>query len=255
MTPLDALCDSPFHELPDPVRARVLNRLADTELFVALAEEPVEDRIRLHLFDLPGGRMAVAADAEDRLAGFFGGSVAYAALPGRVLAGMLAGETVGLMVNPGMVSEMMLPSGVLGWLSQALSSTPSEGEAGPAQLSAPTAEMVTALAEPLATRLEDMAGLVDEAALVAARWPDGTDAHLVVLSGVAEDIRPRVAKAIAELLAFLPVMDEICDVAFDLPVPDGALIFRPEKVQEAPAPAGAPRAPGKDPARPPILRF
>ena len=33
MTPLDSLCTAPFHELPDVARARVLNRLADTELF------------------------------------------------------------------------------------------------------------------------------------------------------------------------------------------------------------------------------
>ena len=37
MTPLDALCALPFHDLPDAARARVLNRLADTEIFVALA--------------------------------------------------------------------------------------------------------------------------------------------------------------------------------------------------------------------------
>ena len=47
MTPLDSLCTAPFHELPDVARARVLNRLADTELFVALDGDPVEDRARL----------------------------------------------------------------------------------------------------------------------------------------------------------------------------------------------------------------
>ena len=41
MTPLDALCALPFHDLPDAARARVLNRLADTEIFVALARDPL----------------------------------------------------------------------------------------------------------------------------------------------------------------------------------------------------------------------
>ena len=255
MTPLDALCAAPFHDLPDAARARALNRLADTEIFVALARDPEGDRVELRLFDLPTGRMAVAADTEDRLAAFFAEPVAHVALPGRALAAMLAAEGVALMVNPSAPSEMLLDPAMLGWLAQALQSAPAEDQAGPAQLTAPAPEMVAALAEPLAARLTDMAGLVDGAALVAAEWPEGARGHLIVLSGVAEDHRPLIAKALAELIAFLPPLPQPCDVAFDLPTPDSALRLQLDPIAPEPAPKSAPRAPGSDPDKPPILRF
>ena len=253
MTPLDALCEAPFHDLPDAARARVLNRLADTELFVALEADPAGDRARLRLFDLPDGRMAIAADAEERLAGFFGAPVAHVALPGRALAAMLAAEGVTLMANPGAPSEMLLAPEVLGWLAEALAAAPVEDRAGPARLSAPSAGMVAALAEPLASRLADMGGLAEAAALVAAEWPDGTAGHLLVMAGTPEPRRPLIAKALAELIAFLPPLPAPCDVAFDLPLPEGALILRIDRPEPEPEPA--PRAPGRDPAKPPILRF
>ena len=77
----------------------------------------------------------------------------------------------------------------------------------------------------------------------------------MVLVGVAEAQRPLIAKALAELLAFLPPLPAPCDVAFDLPLPDGALILRLDRTVPEPAPAPAPRAPGSDPDKPPILRF
>ena len=119
MTPLDTLCPAPFHELSDAGRARVLNRLADTELFVALAAEPEGDRVAPLLFDLPGGRMAIAAMAR---IGWRGSSMRtdYAALPGRVLAAMLSGEDLSLMVNAGAPSEMLLEPATLRWLAEAL---------------------------------------------------------------------------------------------------------------------------------------
>ncbi|NHF71713.1 SseB family protein [Paracoccus xiamenensis] len=255
MTPLDALCVVPFHDLSDAARARVLNRLADTEIFVALAGDPEGDRIQLRLFDLPTGRTAVAADTEDRLAEFFAEPVAHAALPGRALAAMLAAEGVALMVNPGAPSEMVLEPATLDWLARALQSAPTEDQTGPARLTPPAPEMVAALAEPLAARLSDMAGLADGAALVAAEWTDGARGHLIVLSGVADERRPLLAKALAELIAFLPPLPQPCDVAFDLAVPENALLLRLDPVQPAPAPKSAPRAPGSDPDKPPILRF
>lgn len=255
MTPLDRLCPAPFHDLPDAARARVLNRLADTELFVALEGDPVGDRAKLRLFDLPAGRLAIAADDEARLAGFFDAPTGHLAMPGRALAAMLAPEGVTLMVNPGAPSEMLLDAATLGWLAEALSQAPAEEKAGPARLSAPSPEMVAALAEPLAARLSDMAGLAEAAGLAAAEWPDGSAGHLLVLDGVAEAQRPLIAKALAELLAFLPPLPAPCDVAFDLPLPDGALILRLDRTVPEPAPAPAPRAPGSDPDKPPILQF
>ncbi|WBU55540.1 hypothetical protein [Paracoccus sediminicola] len=254
MTPLDALCRVPFHELPDAARARVLNRLADTELFVALAAEPAGNKVTLRLFDLGAAQMAVAADLEERLSGFFGEPVAYAALPGRALAAMLSAQQIGLMVNSGDPSEMLLDAATLGWLAQALNAAPEEQDAAAARLSAPRPEMVAALSEPLAQRLTDMAGLAESAALVEAHWPDGASGHLIAVSGASEEERPRIAKALSELMAFLPPLPDRCDVAFDLGLPAGALILRLDEA-EAPPRGTGPVAPGSDPDKPPKLRF
>ena len=99
MTPLDSLCPIPFHDAEPPARARVLSRLADTELFAALVEEPAGDRAELRIFDLPGGSVALACDTQDRLAGFLEGPVAYVGLPGRVLAQALEGDLAGIEVG------------------------------------------------------------------------------------------------------------------------------------------------------------
>ncbi|MDO5658843.1 MAG: SseB family protein [Paracoccus sp. (in: a-proteobacteria)] len=252
MTPLDTACPQPFHELDAPARARALQRLADTEVFVALAAEPAGDRAELRMFEVGGAAMALCCDLEERLSGFFGAAVPYAAMPGRVLAAMLADEGAGLMVNPGATSEMMLDAATLGWLAEALSGRPAEEQAAPARLGAPAPQMVAALAEPLAERLGDMAGLCKGAALIRADWADGATGHLIVIAGAAEAARPAIAKAVAELLAFLPALPGPCDVAFDLAVPDDALFLRLERPAPPPQPQRA--GPGMDPDRPPRLR-
>lgn len=250
MTALDELCPIPFHEAEAPARARVLSRLADTELFAALVAEPAGDRAELRLHDLPEGRFALACDSEERLAGFVGGPVAYLALPGRVLAQALAREGQGLLVNPGHASQLMLDAGVLGWLVRALEARPSMAAPEAARrLGAPAPEAVAMLAEPLAQRLGDMAGLVGRLALVSAEWGEGRRGHALVLGGVAAEHQAALAKAFAELLAFLPEIPGGVDIGFsEAGLPQGALILEP------PSPAPRPEPPRRDPSAPPRLR-
>ncbi|REF72492.1 MULTISPECIES: SseB family protein [Paracoccus] len=250
MTPLDELCQVPFHEADAPARSRILSRLADTELFVALLAEPADDRAELRLFDLPEGRFALACDREERLAGFVGGPVAYLALPGRVLAAALAEEGRGLLVNPGHGSQLMLDAGVLAWLVRALEARPSMApDEAARRLGAPSPQAVALLAEPLAQRLGDMAGLVGRLALVAAEWRDGRQGHALILSGVEPAHQAAVAKALAELLAFLPELPGGVDIGFAEPdLPAGALILEP------PPPPPAPEPVRRDPSAPPRLR-
>lgn len=248
-TDLDLLCAVPFHEADDAARARILSRLADTELHVALTGEPVEDRAELRLFDLPVGPVALASDDAAALAGFLGGPVNHLSLPGRVLAGMLAAEGRGLLVNPERPSEMLLEAGMLGWLGAALAPAPELAEAAPRRLGAPRPEAVAVLAEPLAQRLGDMAAFVSGVALVAADWPDGRAGHLLVVEGAAPDHAPALAKALGELLAFLPPVDGGVDVTFAaLDLPQTALRI------EAVAPP-APEAPVRPVDAPPRLRW
>lgn len=249
MTPLDLLCQTPFHEADTARRARILSRLADTELFAALTQEPAGDRAELRIFPLEDGAAALACDSEDRLAGFFGGPVAYLALPGRILAAALVAEGRGLLVNPGEPSEMLLDPAALAWLGQALRAEPNfVSDATPRAVRPPRSDVVAVLAEPVALRLGDMAGLVESAALVAADWPDGRSNHTLILKSVDESRRNAVAKAFAELLAFLPEIAGGVDLAFsERPHPAVALVIdTPVPEPEEPA--------RRDPDAPPRLR-
>ncbi|MDT1063353.1 SseB family protein [Paracoccus sp. CPCC 101403] len=250
MTPLDLLCPIPFHEADPARRARILSRLADTELFAALIEEPADDRAELRIFPLEDGPAALACDAEDRLADFIGGPVAYVALPGRVLAAALVTENRGLLVNPGQPSQMLLDADALAWLGRALLAEPSLApDEAPRRIQPPRTAVVQALAEPISLRLGDMVGLVESAALVQAEWADGRGNHTLILKGVDDSRRPAVAKAFAELFAFLPEVDGGIDLAFsDVEHSRDALILVP------PAPEEPQPAPKRDPNAPPRLR-
>ena len=241
MTALDDLAPVPFHDADAPQRARMLSRLSDTELAVALVAEPAGDQVELRVFPLETGPVALACDTEDRLAGFFGGPTAYAAMPGRVLAGLLKSEGAGLLVNPGHPSEMLLDATMLEWLTGALSAAPEATDAR-LRLTPPAPEAVEALAQPLAERLGDMRGLIAGAALAGAGG-----GHVVLVAGADPAHQPAIAKALAEALAFLPPQPGGVDVSFtDAVLPAGVLRFDLSIPEEPPAP---PRPKG-----PPILR-
>lgn len=250
-TALDQLCAAvPFHDADPAQRASVLRRLADTELHAALVADPVDDRAELRMFDLPGARVALASDDAAALAGFLDGPVAHVSLPGRILARELAEAGQGLLVNPGRPSEMLLDAAALNWLTTALSEDPEAADLTPRRLIAPRPDALERLAQPLAERLSDMAGMVAGAALVGAEWSDGRQGHLLAVAGAGEANRPAIAKALAELIAFLPEIDGGVDVTFEaLRLPQGAVQFEAVAVQPAPEPEPA------KPDAPPRLRW
>lgn len=256
-TALDLLCaEVPFHDADAARRALVLRRLADTELHAALMADPAGDRADLRMFELPGGTVALASDDAASLAGFLGGPVAHVSLPGRILARELAAAGRGLLVNPGRPSEMLLDAAALTWLSAALTGAPETGEAAPARLTPPRSEVLAILAQPLAERLGDMVGLIAGVALVGTARQGRADGaptaagHLIVVSGAAGQDHAAIAKALAELIAFLPPIEGGVDVTFQpLALPQGAVTIEPPPV---PAPPAEPRPVRPD--APPRLR-
>lgn len=246
MSALDDLATTPFHDAASPLRARMLSRLADTELSVVLTREPMGDEVELRMFPLESASVALACDSEDRLADFFGEAVAYAAMPGRILAGLLKAEGAGLLVNPGHPSEMLLDAPMLDWLTGALEATPETAEAR-LRLTAPADPTIAALQDPLAERLADMRGMIVGAALVGVAGGDGPASHLLLIAGAAPEQQPAIAKALAEALAFLPPQPGGVDISFGESAPaPGALLF---DLTPPPEPETPPRPKG-----PPILR-
>ncbi|AXC49802.1 hypothetical protein DRW48_08980 [Paracoccus suum] len=253
MSALDDLCSVPFHEAGDAARAAILRQLADTELFLALAEDPRDDIAAVLRLPLDGAEVALACDDDGRLAGALGRPVAHVALPGREVARRLGAEGLPLLVNPGAPSAMLLDAPALAWLAQALAAAPTEVDQRARSLSPPDPGLVAALAPALGRRLADMAGLTTGAVLVAAQMSDGSATHLAILSGTPDAARPALAKAVSELIAFLPPLPVPVDVSFadHLPIPAGAVSIRVEPAPKPPAPA--PDAPAEP--RPPRLRF
>ncbi len=254
-TPLDA-AHATMEATPEDAGARLAfhARLAEAELFLMLDEDPTGDSLTPRLFALEEGPVVLAFDTEERLAAFAGAAVPYAALPGRRLVAMLAGQGIGLGVNFDVApSANLLPAEVIDWLAATLAEAPEALTARPEQLHPPT--LPPALVAALDARLARAAGLAQTAWLAGVTHADGTRGHLLVVTDPATGVEAAIARALTEA-ARLAGVDEAgpLDVAFL--AGDDPLTGRLARVGlrfDLPTPA-APTEPGRDPTRPPRLR-
>ena len=245
----------------DAVRLAFYDRLADAQLFVLLTVEPAGDAVEPQLYDLEEGRFALAFDLEERLSTFSGAAAPYVALPGRVIARILAAEGIGLGLNLGVApSAFLMPPEALGWLAGTLAHAPGAAEARPVAYDRP-AGVPPALLTALDAKLARLTGVADKAHLVSVTYDDGAQGHLLVFEGARDGAEPALAKAMSEALVFSGVEAGALDVTFLAPG-DAALgsIVRNALTFELPQPARAemrvltPSAPGMDPSRPPKLK-
>ncbi len=242
----------------DTPRLRFYERLAATELFLMLTEEPQGEVISPELFDLGDVKFVLGFDREDRLSAFAGRVVPYAALSGRALANMLAGQGIGLALNPEVApSQILLPPEALSWLVETLGTGPLESEARPVEFRSPRVpeQLVTALDARLATA----AGLARKAYLAEVLYDDGTRGHLLGLTGTASGAERALAGAVNEALVFSGLEAGALDVTFlndsDATTADLARVALRFDLPEPPEPARLqPIAPGSDPDKPPKLR-
>ena len=111
-------------------------------------------------------------DREERLASFTGGIAPYAALPGRVIAGLLKGQGIGMGVNLGIApSSMLLPPEAMDWLAETLDGGPEEVEAKPQEFLPPSVpEAVSTIS---GARAPNRAAIFSRASSTAFRaaWP------------------------------------------------------------------------------------
>jgi hypothetical protein len=240
----------------ETLRLRFFERLADGEMVLLLEREALGDSLEPKVFDLDDGPVVLVFDREERLASFSGGIAPYAALPGRVIAGLLKGQGIGLGVNLGVApSSMLLPPEALDWLAETLDEGPEEVEALPESFRAPS--VPEAVIAALDGKLARAGGLASAALLAGVVYAGGRKGHLLALLDAAEGAEGALARAMNEALVFSGIEAGELDVVFlasgspaaeamarvglrfDLPLP------------EAPV---APTAPGLDPSRPPKLR-
>jgi hypothetical protein len=259
MTPLDA-AHAAMQAAPedDAARLRFYDQLADGEMFLLLDAEPEADTLTPRVFELEGGPVVLIFDAEERLAGFTGIPAPYAALPGRVIAQQLAGQGVGLGINLGEASSMLLPPEAVDWLADTLDHGPDAVEALPEAFHAPAGLPGSVIAA-LEAKLARVAGLAAFALLAGVTYAGGRRGHMLAFVGAGPGAEASLAQAASEALTFSGVEAGEMDVAFLEPdAPVTAAMARQARRFDLPRPEtpepAAPKAPGSDPNRPPILR-
>ena len=245
---LQALHDAPEDE---SARLRFYARLADGELVLLLAREPEGAQLAPELFDLEEGRFVLAFDSEAALAEFSGGVAAYAAVPGRVLAQMLAGQGVGLGVNLGRAGAQLLPAEAVDWLAQTLQAAPREITARPSEVFAPH-DVPEALLTALDGALARAEGLALCACLVGVTDERGARGTLLAFIDAREGAEPALTRAASEALTFSGAGAEALDVAFL--ASDAALTRRLLRVALRFEMTAPPDPAPNGPARPPRLR-
>lgn len=243
----------------DTARLRFYERLSDCELFLMLEKEVEGDKLEPALFDTPEGRFVLVFDREERLADFAGRAVPYAALSGRGIVGMLAGQGIGLGVNLEVApSAMLIPDEAITWLAGTLEHAPDQVEAA-VEVFEPPVGLPEVLLSALDGKLATAAGLAGSAYLVSVRYKGGGQGHLLGFVDAKDAARGALAKAVSEALTFSGIEAGALDVGFfagsdmvaaslakvglrfDLPEPEAPQVYTPI-------------APGSDPEKPPRLK-
>ncbi|MEO1422213.1 MAG: SseB family protein [Pseudomonadota bacterium] len=259
-TPLDQAHQA-LLAAPDDDRARLAfhERLADSELFIVLEEEPKGDRIVPVVMDTSSVPLILAFDRDARMAAFIGGVTPYAALPGRRVVEMLRGSGHGIALNLGVPDgETIVPPESVDWLGGLLRDGPAIGEGRITRLEPPKGlpeALLTALDQKLAT----MGGLAEAAWLTGVVYEAGARSHALAFIGAPEGAQRAIALAVNEALHLSGLEAGQIDVLF--PEPDGRIMEGLTRVglrfdlPKLHTPAReAPQAPGSDPSKPPILK-
>ena len=240
----------------EALRLRFFERLADGEMVILLEREAVGESLEPRVFELEDGPVVLVFDREERLASFTGGIAPYAALPGRVIAGLLKGQGIGLGVNLGVApSSMLLPPEAMDWLAETLDEAPEAVEALPEEFLQPT--VPEAVVAALDAKLARAGGLAVAALLAGVTYRGGRRGHMLAFLDAAEGAEGALARAMGEALVFSGVEAGELDIAFLRAADPAALTMARVGLRfDLPQPEApvAPGAPGLDPARPPKLR-
>jgi hypothetical protein len=248
-TPIDAAHAALAASLEDAgFRMAFYGQVLAAELHVVLEAEPEGEAVRPLVIETSDGGLVLAFDLPERMAAFLEAPRDYVALAGRSLVAMLAGQGLGIALNPEVApSASVIPAAAVDWLAGLEAGA--EAQAGRIARFRRPAGVPAALVSTLEARLGAYAGRIEAAWLAEAEHADGETALVLALAGVPDAAEARVAAAIDEAVRFSGVDGLRLDVLF--PGPDVlariarvGLAFRPER----------PPRPEPDPDRPPRLR-
>ncbi len=240
----------------DTARLTFFEVLAGTELFLLLDAEPVGDQIKPRVLEMYDESFVMAFDLHSRMTDLTEEAVPYAAVSGRVLAEMLAPQSIGIALNIDVApsSTFILGEEVV-WLNDTLSHAPEEMEQGIEEIFAPKG-LPEAVLTGLDARLAASAGLAHSAYLVGARYQGGGQGHLLGIIDAVPGAEPALARAVSEVLSFSGLEAATLDVAFFAASdPVTAKLAKEGLRFDLPEPevAQAPTHPGMDPDKPPRL--
>jgi SseB protein N-terminal domain len=241
------------HPQDDALRLRYYATLADAELILLLEHEVDGTDIAPRVFDLDSGPVVLAFDTEEKLADFVGTIAPYVALPGRVVAQSLAGQGVGLGINLGTASEMLLDADAVAWLAQTLQAAPDLTEANIAAFHLPHVPDLLVI-----TLQDKLRGAAPQALLAGVLYQDGRRGHVLAVLDVAAGGEAALAQSASEALVFSGIEAGEMDVLFLASAdPAAQSIAKVGRVLDLVVPGpvpDVPKPPGKDPDRPPRLR-
>lgn len=260
MTPLDQ-AHAAMEAAPEDDAARLgfYDKLAASELFLLLEAEAEGDRIRPRLFPVEGQNFVLVFDREERLTEFAEGTAPYAALSGRAMAEMLAGQGIGIAVNPSVApSSILLEAAAVAWLAETLAGVPDEVEDRPEEVSTP-AGLPERLLTSLDARLATAEGLARMAYLIGVSYAGGRRGHLLAFIDPIPGAEPSLARLVSDALTFSGIEAGSLDVSFfrasDPMAGRFAKVGLRFDLPEAPKLAQTPgAAPGMNPDAPPKLR-
>jgi hypothetical protein len=243
----------------DAARLRFYERLGDAELFLLLEGEAEDDKVTPQIFDPGTGLIVLVFDRQERMTEFVGAAAPFAALSGRVIAGLLAEQGLGLGLNLDVApSSFLLDASGVQWLASTLGHGPDEVEARIAELLPPTG-LPDVLISAIDTKLATATGLAQIAYLVGTSDAQAQRGHMLAFIGAVPGAEAALARAASEALTFSGIEAGAMDVGFfnaTDPVAErlarvGLRFDLPQPVQVS---ASRSVAPGSDPDTPPRLR-
>ncbi|MDR6264448.1 SseB family protein [Roseobacter sp. N2S] len=240
-------------------RMAFYERVTDSELFLVLETEPVDDKFIPAVFEVEAEKYALVFDTDARMSEFTQAATPYLAASGRQITAMLAGKGIGLGVNLAVApSSMLLPATAVDWLQQTLGAGPEAQEATPSAIY-PPGQLPETLISALDAKMATMAGMAKYAYLAQIEYENRPRSHVLAFIAAIPEAESAMASAISEALTFSGIEAGSLDVIFltaqnplsgslakhglrfDLPEPPKQKERRVE-------------IPGSDPDKPPILR-